>query len=45
MIFIEQKIPGVFLIDPEPFKDDRSVFRSHFCKMVSNKDMLHEDYL
>ena len=33
MIFIEQKIPGVFLINQEPFK------------MVSDKDMLHEDYL
>lgn len=32
MKFHEQKLPGVFLIEPEPFKDDRGVFRRHFCK-------------
>ena len=32
MIFDQQKINGVFLIKPEPFIDDRGVFRRHFCK-------------
>jgi len=30
MKFIEQKLSGVFLIEPEPFIDDRGVFRRHF---------------
>jgi len=32
MKFIEQKLKGVFLIDAEPFIDDRGAFRRHFCK-------------
>lgn len=32
MKFIEQSLPGVFLIEPEPFIDERGVFRRHFCK-------------
>jgi dTDP-4-dehydrorhamnose 3,5-epimerase len=32
MKFIEQSLPGVFLIEPEPFTDDRGVFRRHFCQ-------------
>ena len=32
MKFIEQKIGGVFLIEPEPFADQRGVFRRHFCE-------------
>jgi dTDP-4-dehydrorhamnose 3,5-epimerase len=31
MKFIEQKIKGVFLIEPTPFKDERGIFRRHFC--------------
>ena len=31
MIFIEQKIKGVWLINPTPFEDDRGIFRRHFC--------------
>lgn len=31
MKFEEQKIEGVFLIIPEPYKDDRGIFRRHFC--------------
>lgn len=30
MKFHKQIIPGVFLIEPEPFIDDRGVFRRHF---------------
>ena len=32
MLFFEQKISGVFLIEPEPFQDERGEFRRHFCK-------------
>ena len=31
MKFFEEKIRGVFRIEPEPFKDDRGVFRRHLC--------------
>lgn len=32
MKFYKQKINGVFLIEPEPFKDRRGVYRRHFCQ-------------
>ena len=32
MIFHKQKIEGVYLIEPESFKDERGVFRRHFCR-------------
>lgn len=32
MKFSAQQIPGVFIIEPEPFVDDRGVFRRHFCQ-------------
>ena len=32
MKFNEQTIKGMFLIEPEPFADERGVFRRHFCK-------------
>lgn len=32
MIFISQKLSGVFLIEPKPFVDDRGAFRRHFCQ-------------
>ena len=32
MIFEKQKIQGVYLIRPQPFKDKRGLFRRHFCK-------------
>ena len=31
MKFFPQSIPGVVLIEPEPFTDERGVFRRHFC--------------
>ena len=31
MKFHLQKLSGVFLIEPIPFKDDRGVFRRHYC--------------
>ena len=32
MIFKEQTIPGVFLIEPESFTDERGILRRHFCQ-------------
>ena len=32
MKFHEQKLPGVFLIEPEPFVDERGTLRRHFCQ-------------
>jgi dTDP-4-dehydrorhamnose 3,5-epimerase len=32
MKFIEQGIKGVFLIEAEPFVDNRGAFRRHFCQ-------------
>lgn len=32
MKFAEQKIPGVYLIEPEPFHDHRGMLRRHFCQ-------------
>ncbi len=32
MKFLEQKIKGVFIIEAEPFIDERGVFRRHFCQ-------------
>ena len=31
MKFIELKLPGVWLIEPEVFTDERGAFRRHFC--------------
>lgn len=31
MKFYSQGLPGVFLIEPTPFVDDRGMFRRHFC--------------
>ena len=31
MKFYEQQLKGVYLIKPPPFKDERGVFRRHFC--------------
>lgn len=32
MKFYEQEISGVFIIEPEPYIDDRGLFRRHFCE-------------
>jgi dTDP-4-dehydrorhamnose 3,5-epimerase len=32
MKFISQKIAGVYCIKPEPFVDNRGLFRRHFCQ-------------
>ena len=31
MKFHPQSIPGVYLIEPTPFEDERGMFRRHFC--------------
>lgn len=40
MIFIKNKIKGVFLIKPEPFKDKRGIFRRIFCQKEFKKNNL-----
>ena len=37
MNFIEQDIEGVYLILPEPFKDERGLLRRHFCREEFSK--------
>ncbi len=37
MKFIEQKIKGVFVIEAEPFIDDRGAFRRNFCVKEFNE--------
>ena len=32
MRFTEQQIEGVYLIEPEPYKDERGMLRRHFCQ-------------
>lgn len=32
MKFKQQKIKGVYLISPEPFSDNRGIYRRHFCQ-------------
>lgn len=32
MKFLPQKLSGVFILEPEPFIDDRGIFRRHFCQ-------------
>ena len=40
MRFKKQKIKGVFLIQPEPFIDERGIFRRNFCKKEFSKNKL-----
>ena len=41
MNFLKQKIKGVYLIKPNLFKDDRGVFRRHFCKEEFSKNKIN----
>lgn len=43
MIFIKQKIKGVFLLKPEPYKDIRGSFRRHYCKKEFKKNGIISD--
>jgi len=40
MKFTEQKLAGVYLIEPEPFEDNRGVFRRHFCKEEFSENLI-----
>ena len=43
MKFHPQNLSGVFLIEPTPFKDDRGVFRRHFCvKELSEQGIISD---
>lgn len=37
MIFRKQKLPGVFIIEPEPYRDERGLLRRHFCQREFQK--------
>ena len=43
MIFLEQELKDVYLISPEPFKDERGMLRRHFCKNEYLKNELFTD--
>ena len=45
MNFIEQEISGVFLIEPEPFSDDRGLFRRHFCSREFKENSIENSIL
>ena len=38
MKFYEQSLDGVFLVEPEPFGDERGIFRRHFCENEFSKN-------
>lgn len=40
MLFKKQKIKGLILIKPEPFIDERGLFRRIYCKKVLKKNKL-----
>jgi dTDP-4-dehydrorhamnose 3,5-epimerase len=40
MKFVETELPGVWLIEAEPFADERGVFRRHFCEREFKADGL-----
>ena len=41
MIFVEQNIKNLFIIKPEPFKDNRGLFRRVFCQNELRKKKLN----
>lgn len=43
MIFHEQKLKGVYLIEPEPYGDERGQLRRHFCQKEFNNQGLLTD--
>ena len=40
MKFIKQKIPGLIRIMPEPYSDDRGVFRRSFCQKEFSRNQI-----
>jgi len=45
MKFYKKDIPGVFLIEAQPLKDDRGMFFRHFCKKEFEKNDLETNIL
>ena len=43
MKFVEQKLPGVFVIQPTPFEDERGIFRRHFCALEFSEHGIAHD--
>ena len=43
MKFTKQKLDGVYLIEPEPYKDERGMLRRNFCRNEFSNDSLLND--
>ena len=43
MKFTEKKIEGVYLIEPEPYEDDRGMLRRHYCQREFKDNNLMTD--
>jgi len=43
MKFVEQKLKGVFIIEPEPHRDQRGLLRRHFCQREFGENSLMTD--
>ena len=43
MIFHEQKLEGVYMIEPEPFADDRGLLRRNYCRREFAEHGLMQD--
>ena len=43
MKFTKQKLNGLYVIEPEPYTDERGMLRRHFCKREFNDNELMND--
>jgi len=43
MIFHEQKLSGVFIIEPEPYSDERGLLRRHYCQREFDEQSIDID--
>ena len=43
MKFTEQKLSGVYIIEPEPYEDERGMLRRHFCQREFRDNNLMTD--
>lgn len=43
MIFHEQRLSGVFIIEPEPHSDERGLLRRHFCRREFDEHGIMKD--
>jgi dTDP-4-dehydrorhamnose 3,5-epimerase len=45
MRFVETKLPGAFLIEPEPFQDERGLFARTFCALEFSRQGLTTQFV